>query len=73
MFDDMYMMWWKLKGSTADEKAFALIGNGLDLIIQLGLLVLQDGNSDHVSGGSASSSQSFLRFNEHIGDVLNES
>ncbi len=61
----------KLKASSADKEALALASDGVDLFVQLGLLVLQDRNCDHVSGGSTGSAQSLLGLHEHIGDVLN--
>ena len=60
----------KLKGSTANEKPFTLVGNIFDGLVGSRLFVLENRDTDHVPCGSYSSSQGLLRFDKHIGYVL---
>ena len=46
--------------SRADEESFALSNDSLDFIVDLGELVLNYGDCNHVSSGSAGCTQGFL-------------
>ena len=49
-----------------------MVGDCFDLLVELGLLILEDGDCDDVAGGSTGSAEGFLAFDEDIGDVLGE-
>lgn len=56
--------------SAADEESFALSGDGVDLLVELAGLVLEDGDADDVAGSAHSSTERLLRLHEHVGHVL---
>lgn len=60
----------KLYSSWAHEKSLALVCDLLDLLLQLGVLVLEDWNSYHISCGSTGSPQSLLALDENVGNIL---
>ena len=49
-----------LKPSVAHEQPLALASQSVNLIVELGLLVLEDGDGDDVPGRSTGSSEGLL-------------
>lgn len=56
--------------STLDKKLFDFSLDGVDLGLELGAVLLGDRGRDHRSGDSASTSESLLRSDENVRDVL---